>query len=146
MPGGSAATAAAGTTPILIWWDYLQDGDRSRRSRLEVDDPDATRATPRYYSQAITQDAPDPAAARLWEEFLYSTDGQNLLLAGLRPSDELPAMVADQHGQQACVAKLPAAPRGTVTLPDAGPALDGRERRSTPTGPRRSAVASQLIG
>jgi putative spermidine/putrescine transport system substrate-binding protein len=26
VPGGTAATAAAGTTPILIWWDYLQNG------------------------------------------------------------------------------------------------------------------------
>ena len=35
-----------------------------------------------YYFQAINKDAVHPAAARLWEEFLYSDDGQNLWLAG----------------------------------------------------------------
>ena len=35
-----------------------------------------------YYFQAINADAPHPAAARLWEEFLYSDEGQNLWLAG----------------------------------------------------------------
>ena len=31
-----------------------------------------------YYYQAINADAPHPAAARLWQEFLYSDEGQNL--------------------------------------------------------------------
>ena len=35
-----------------------------------------------YYFQAINKDAPHPAAARLWEEFLYRDEGQNLLLGG----------------------------------------------------------------
>ena len=35
-----------------------------------------------YYYQAINKDAPHPAAARLWQEFLYSDEGQNLYLAG----------------------------------------------------------------
>ena len=40
-----------------------------------------------YYDQAISATAPDPAAARLWEEYLYSTTGQNLWLQGFtRPS------------------------------------------------------------
>ena len=30
-----------------------------------------------YYNQAINVDAPHPAAARLWEEDLYSADAQN---------------------------------------------------------------------
>ena len=32
-----------------------------------------------YYYQAINKDAPHPAAARLWQEFLYCDEGQNLL-------------------------------------------------------------------
>ena len=36
-----------------------------------------------YYSQAISKFAPHPAAARLWEEFLYSDEGQNIWLKGL---------------------------------------------------------------
>jgi putative spermidine/putrescine transport system substrate-binding protein len=35
-----------------------------------------------FYVQAINKDAPHPAAARLWEEFLYSDEGQNLFLGG----------------------------------------------------------------
>ncbi len=35
-----------------------------------------------YYVQAINKDAPHPAAARLWQEFLYSDEGQNLWLKG----------------------------------------------------------------
>ena len=39
-----------------------------------------------YYYQAINADAPHPAAARLWQEFLYSDEGQNLYAAGgVRP-------------------------------------------------------------
>jgi putative spermidine/putrescine transport system substrate-binding protein len=35
-----------------------------------------------YYAQAINKAAPHPAAARLWEEYLYSDEGQNLWLKG----------------------------------------------------------------
>jgi putative spermidine/putrescine transport system substrate-binding protein len=35
-----------------------------------------------YYNQAINKQAPHPAAARLWEEFLYSDQGQNIWLKG----------------------------------------------------------------
>jgi len=35
-----------------------------------------------YYAQAVNKGAPHPAAARLWEEFLYSDEGQNLWLKG----------------------------------------------------------------
>ena len=36
--------------------------------------------------QAINKDAPHPAAARLWEEYLYSAEGQNLWLQGRGPT------------------------------------------------------------
>jgi len=35
-----------------------------------------------YYCQAINANAPHPWAARLWEEFLYSDQGQLLWLKG----------------------------------------------------------------
>lgn len=35
-----------------------------------------------YYNQAINKDAPHPAAARLWEEYLYTADAQNLWFKG----------------------------------------------------------------
>ena len=34
-----------------------------------------------YYNQAINVDAPHPAAARLWQEFVLGDDAQNLYLA-----------------------------------------------------------------
>ena len=50
-----------------------------------------------YYVQAINKDAPHPAAARLWQEFLYSDEGQNLWLkGGARPVRE-EAMVKAGH-------------------------------------------------
>lgn len=35
-----------------------------------------------YYNQAINKDAPHPAAARLWQEYLFSDEAQNLWLEG----------------------------------------------------------------
>ena len=35
-----------------------------------------------FYNQAINKDAPHPAAARLWQEFLYSAEAQNLFIVG----------------------------------------------------------------
>lgn len=35
-----------------------------------------------YYKQAINKDAPNPAAARLWQEFLYSAEAQSLWAEG----------------------------------------------------------------
>ena len=116
VPGGTAATAAAGTTPILIWWDYLQNGvAASVPGWKSVIPSDGTIAA--YYTQAITKDAPDPAAARLWEEFLYSSLGQNLFLQGYARPIELPGMIANKTVNQGFLAKLPAAPKGAVTFP-----------------------------
>src|SRR5262249_61440298 len=44
-----------------------------------------------YYCQAINADAPHPFAARLWQEFLSSDQGQLLWLKGYSP----PALFAD---------------------------------------------------
>jgi putative spermidine/putrescine transport system substrate-binding protein len=116
VPGGTAATAAAGTTPILIWWDYLQNGvATSVPGWKSVIPSDGTIAA--YYTQAITKDAPDPAAARLWEEFLYSSLGQNLFLQGYARPIELAAMTSNKTVNPGFLAKLPAAPKGALTLP-----------------------------
>ena len=60
-----------------------------------------------YYSQAISKTAPHPAAARLWEEFLYSFDGQNTFLrGGVRPV-LLPLMQAAGTADSMAAAALP---------------------------------------
>jgi putative spermidine/putrescine transport system substrate-binding protein len=116
VPGGTAATAAAGSTPILIWWDYLQNGVASSVPGWKSVIPsDGTIAA--YYTQAITKDAPDPAAARLWEEYLYSSIGQNLFLQGYARPIELAAMTANKTVNQGFLSKLPPAPKGALTLP-----------------------------
>jgi putative spermidine/putrescine transport system substrate-binding protein len=116
VPGGTAATAASGATPILIWWDYLQNGvAASVPGWKSVIPSDGTIAA--YYTQAITKDAPDPAAARLWEEYLYSVTGQNLFLQGYARPIELPAMTANGTVNKTWLAALPAAPAGGLTLP-----------------------------
>ena len=116
VPGGSAATAVAGTTPILIWWDYLQNGIQANLPSWKVIIPtDASYAA--YYTQAITADAPHPAAARLWEEYLYSVTGQNLFLQGYARPIELAAMTKAGTVNKTWLKQLPAAPKGVTKYP-----------------------------
>lgn len=93
----TAATIASGATPIVIDWDYLNAAHGKGISGWKVTVPtDGLLSS--YYDQAISATAPHPAAARLWEEFLYSQDaqgGQNLWLAGLARPIELPVMIAN---------------------------------------------------
>jgi putative spermidine/putrescine transport system substrate-binding protein len=77
----TAATIESGQTPVVIDWDYLNAAETAKLPTWTVVVPD-NAAIAGYYFQAINADAPHPAAARLWEEFLYSDEGQNLWLAG----------------------------------------------------------------
>ncbi|MEW1902583.1 extracellular solute-binding protein [Streptomyces sp. NPDC086147] len=104
------ATVEKGETPISIDWDYLNAGYadqfRSKGVDWKVAVPtDGVYA--QYYSQAVNKDAPHPAAARLWMEFLYSAEGQNLWLKGYARPVLLPAMTADGTADKTFVAKLP---------------------------------------
>ena len=65
-----------------------------------------------YYVQAINKDARHPAAARLWQEFLYSDEGQNIWLQGFARSVRLDAMVKAGTVDKDAVAALPVA-KGT---------------------------------
>ncbi|WP_122816592.1 ABC transporter substrate-binding protein [Nocardioides pantholopis] len=75
------ATIASGQTPVVIDWDYLNAAESEKLDDWEVYVPEEAPIAG-YYFQAINADAPHPAAARLWQEFLYSDEGQNLWLAG----------------------------------------------------------------
>jgi putative spermidine/putrescine transport system substrate-binding protein len=114
---GSAATVQQGQTPILVYWDYLQASQVSSKvPTWKVNIPtDATYAA--YYAQAISASAPHPAAARLWEEYLYSPEGQNLWLNGSARPILLPNLIQDGTVDKAANAKLPPAPAGDVTYP-----------------------------
>jgi putative spermidine/putrescine transport system substrate-binding protein len=113
----SAATMESGQTPIIVWWDYLLASEigPSVKSLKIVIPSDASYAA--YYDQAISKSAPDPAAARLWEEYLYSTAGQNLWLQGEARPIELSTLVSNGTVDQAAYKALPPAPAGSVTFP-----------------------------
>jgi len=113
----SAATMESGQTPIVIWWDYLLASEIGPSvPGLKIVIPsDASYAA--YYDQAISKYAPHPAAARLWEEYLYSTVGQNLWLEGEARPIELATLVADGTVNQTAYKALPPAPAGSVTFP-----------------------------
>ena len=113
---GTPATVQSGQTPILIWWDYLLNSEvKPVVKDLKIVIPsDGVYAG--YYDQAISSSAPDPAAARLWEEFLYSTQGQNLFLEGSTRPIELSSMVSAGTVNQAAYTALPSVPGGSSTL------------------------------
>jgi putative spermidine/putrescine transport system substrate-binding protein len=113
------ATVESGETPITIDWDYLNAGYsaafKSKGINWVVNIPaDGVYAS--YYNQAINKWAPHPAAARLWEEFLYSTEGQNDFLGGFARPVEYAAMKTAGTLDETANAQLPTV-SGTVTFP-----------------------------
>ncbi len=115
------ATIASGQTPVVIDWDYTNAAQTQKLKGTKdwkVVVP-AGAVVGSYYVQAISKDAPHPAAARLWEEFLYSDTGQNLWLKGFgRP---VRAAAMDKAGtiDKAAFANLPKADGSAVFLTDA---------------------------
>jgi putative spermidine/putrescine transport system substrate-binding protein len=80
---GTPQTVASGQTPIVIDWDYLnivytKEFPATRWKTIIPSDG----VYGGYYCQAINATAPHPWAARLWEEFLFSDQGQLIFLKG----------------------------------------------------------------
>jgi putative spermidine/putrescine transport system substrate-binding protein len=112
---GTAATVKSGQTPVLFEWDYLSASHGKDVSTWKIFVP-SNAIIGGYYSQAINKQAPHPAAARLWEEYLYSDEGQNLWLkGGARPVRQA-AMTSAGTIDTAAAAALPAVP-GTPQVP-----------------------------
>jgi putative spermidine/putrescine transport system substrate-binding protein len=100
------ATVKNGTTPVVLDWDYLSARHRTDVPSWKVFVPD-NAVLGGYYAQAINAQAPHPAAARLWEEYLYSDEGQNLwLTGGARPVRQA-AMTKDGSIDATAAAALP---------------------------------------
>ena len=113
-------TIEAGSTPVVFNWDYLNTAavvGRSARTWKVFIPPGA--AVGEFRAQAINARAPHPAAARLWEEFLYSQarrGGQNLWLqGGVRPVEEA-AMAANGSIDRAALRALPPVPAQATFL------------------------------
>lgn len=79
------ATVNSGQTPVVIQWSYNNlawgpaGGSAGNPNWKTLVLPGT--AVGSYYNQAINAKAPNPAAARLWEEWIYSPEVQNLYLA-----------------------------------------------------------------
>ncbi|HTX90186.1 MAG TPA: extracellular solute-binding protein [Anaerolineales bacterium] len=75
---------AKGETPVSIHWSFNALADKQTfngNPNIQVVYPTGT-PWGGYYYQAISAYAPHPAAARLWEEYVYSDEGQTLLAKG----------------------------------------------------------------
>jgi putative spermidine/putrescine transport system substrate-binding protein len=107
----TAATVASGDTPITIRWTYnaLSSRDASAASggpNIEVVVPASGRFGG-VYVQGISAYAPHPNAAKLWEEFLYSDEGQNIWLKGYCHPIRYEDLVANNKVPADQLAKLP---------------------------------------
>jgi len=114
----TGATIESGQTPVVFDWDYLNVAQGAKlvgKMEWKTFVP-AGAVVGGYYVQAINKDAPHPAAARLWQEYLYSDEGQNLWLkGGARPVRE-EAMVAAGTIDKAAYDALPKAAGTPVFL------------------------------
>ena len=102
----TSATVKSGTTPVVFDWDYLQVGHKTDVPSWKVFVP-SNAVLGGYYNQAINKSAPHPAAARLWEEFLYSDEGQNLWLKGGARPVRMDAMTKASTIDATAAAALP---------------------------------------
>ncbi len=105
----NAASVVATSCPITINWDYLNSAKSwglSGSTHWKVVDPTGIPFGG-FYNQAVSKYAPHPAAARLWQEFLYSVTGQNIWLKGGARPVELAAMVKAGTANKAAYKALP---------------------------------------
>lgn len=109
----TTATVASGETPVVFDWDYLNASHKADNPNWEVVVLDGTGYAG-YYNQAINIDAPHPAAARLWQEFLYSDEVQNLWLEGGARPVRMEAMTEAGTIDADLAAALPEVPDETV--------------------------------
>jgi putative spermidine/putrescine transport system substrate-binding protein len=123
------ATVESGQTPVVIDWDYLEAGQAAALKAKGIDwktvVPD-NAVVGGYYYQAINKDAPHPACARLWQEYLYSDDGQNGWLKGGARPVRADAMVAAGTIDKAAYEALPKV-NGTPQVPTADQVKAGND-------------------
>ena len=133
------ATIESGQTPVVMDWDYLNAAETKALPSWKVMVPE-NAVVGGYYFQAINADAPHPNAARLWQEFLYSDEGQNLWLAGGARPVRADAMVKAGTIDRGAYDALPPVTGTLCSRPSS------KARRPPPTwqttGPTRSAEPS----
>ncbi|MFJ9810565.1 ABC transporter substrate-binding protein [Streptomyces sp. NPDC101158] len=115
------ATIAEGRTPISIDWDFLNLGyaDEFRENGTDVDWRTAIPfdgSFAQYYANGVNKNAPHPAAARLWQEYVFSPEGQNLRLGAYARPVLMDAMEKDGTLDRTAAERLPTV-EGTPTFP-----------------------------
>jgi len=105
----SEANIAKGEVAIAIKWDYLGLGHRDDlkgNPHLTVTIPsDGSIAGP--YVSIVNKTAPDPFAARLWIEYIFSDEGQLFYLTGYAHPARYNALVTANKVPPDLAAKLP---------------------------------------
>lgn len=105
----NSGTIAKGETPITFQWNYLALANADSfagNPPLEIVYP-ASVNWGGYYLQAISAYAPHPAAARLWQEYLYSDEGQLTWMKGYCTPSRLADMISRNVVPDDIKAKLP---------------------------------------
>ena len=103
-------TVSSGQTPISLDWDYNNIAYVAEFPAANwgfTVPADGVYGGP--YAQAINATAPHPWAARLWEEFLYSDQGQIIWLKGGAHPARFADLVARKVIPKAVLASLPSA-------------------------------------
>jgi putative spermidine/putrescine transport system substrate-binding protein len=118
------ATVESGQTPVVIDWDYLNAAYSKKLPTWKVMVPKEAVVAGFYY-QAVNADAPNPAAARLWQEYLYSDEGQNLWLKGGARPVRFEAMKKAGTLDAAAAEALPPV-EGTPVVPTQADAESGK--------------------
>lgn len=107
----SVANVTKGEVAIAIMWDYLGLGFRDQlkgKPNLKVIIPsDGSIAGP--YVSIINKTAPDPYAARLWMEYIFSDEGQLNYLKGYAHPARYQSLVKAGKVPAELAAKLPPA-------------------------------------
>ena len=90
------ASIASGQTPIVIDWTYNNNAQIAALKPKGIDwkvvVPTDAPPVAAFYNEAINKDAPHPAAARCWVEYVFSDAGQNTWLKGFALPVRLAAM------------------------------------------------------
>ncbi|GAB3848442.1 ABC transporter substrate-binding protein [Nesterenkonia populi] len=124
---GDAGTIETGETPIVLDWDYLlqpiaNDLEDDAGIEMEINLPEDGQVSS-FYAASINEDAPNPAVARLFYEFLFSDEGQNILLEGYVSPVRLDAMIEQDTVDEDALAELPS--QDGIEAPQ--PTLEQRE-------------------
>jgi len=105
----NTGSIAKGETPITFQWNYLALANAEAfngNPPIEIVYPKSVNWGG-FYLQAISAYAPHPAAARLWEEFLYSDEGQGIWMKGYCAPARLADMIQRGVVPDDLKAKLP---------------------------------------